>query len=514
MGRNNIAGKDKAAEAVKLNKLILLIGVVILYYISLPPVNFYIFAWVAFIPFFMIVLESPTIWKYGFFFGTAVGCSLFAFVIFIKIDEISFFHKVSLFFLIAILHGVVILLYVLIARNLQKRLKSIIIIDLLLALNWACAEYIANKILFGFSGYIIGLTQYQNPFIKPFISYFGMYGISFIVIFCNLQFYRIISMIRKNKMHLKLILGNIAPISILIFIIILSNILSKTDLNSKNTIGSIKIGLIQGNISKDEYSQASKYPAAKEKLFDKYLKLSQECILKYKSELIVWPESAVNAWLMRLSKYRDRILEFAKNNKVFMLIGTPDLEEDGSEKNSACVISPDGEICGKYDKNMLLPFAENNFLNGENSYPIQISSLNAGIRICYESVFPELTTSIVKKGANIMFYLSNHCDFGYSQFSYVNSAFTVFRAIENNIPVIQIINNGISQITLPDGSIPLKTTLYREELQCYDLTVRDKGITFYCNYGELMYNFIIFFLLSLFLVVNITPYLKHTKRKV
>ncbi|MFW6016976.1 MAG: nitrilase-related carbon-nitrogen hydrolase, partial [bacterium] len=215
--------------------------------------------------------------------------------------------------------------------------------------------------------------------------------------------------------------------------------------------------------------------------------MSYRASKNYETDIIAWPETSVHRWMMQLPEYRSELYKLAKEEKIYIIFGTPDLTVSDKEYNSVYVISPEGNILGKYNKSKLIPYWEKAFTQGQVIEPINTERFIAGINICSEVFLPEVAALHVKKGANILFIHSNNGMFGYTLAPYFSSAFSVFRAVENNVYVVQIMNNGISQIVSPSGNIPIKSKLFNEEIINYRVPVVESEGTFYTHNGELIY---------------------------
>ncbi|RLD17567.1 MAG: carbon-nitrogen hydrolase family protein [Caldiserica bacterium] len=101
------------------------------------------------------------------------------------------------------------------------------------------------------------------------------------------------------------------------------------------------------------------------------------------------------------------VLKAAKRNKVYIV--WPTYEKDEKEKkiyNTAVLISPSGEIIGKYRKTHL--FGDESIFKGGWVTPgkeipvFETEFANIGIMICYDGDFPEVARTLVKKGAEVI----------------------------------------------------------------------------------------------------------------
>ncbi|KAF2955398.1 hypothetical protein AS160_10555 [Marinitoga sp. 38H-ov] len=173
-----------------------------------------------------------------------------------------------------------------------------------------------------------------------------MIGLSFITTAINYWLYYLL----KNKKYKTFLI-----ISLLIFLLPNISFFSQKDVEEINQ-NKIKISIIQGNISTNEYKFAQSNNELSYEIFKKYINLSLKSIKEYSPHIIIWPETSVHRWMMRLPDYRNEILDFARNNNINLIIGTPDLTPEDKEYNSIFIISKNGKIIGKYYKNKLVPY--------------------------------------------------------------------------------------------------------------------------------------------------------------
>lgn len=108
--------------------------------------------------------------------------------------------------------------------------------------------------------------------------------------------------------------------------------------------------------------------------------------------------------------------------------------------------------------------------------------------ICYESIYGEYVTEYLKKGANVLFIMTNDSWWSDSQGHKQLLAYAKLRAIENRRDIARSANSGISAFINQKGDIV-------KELP-YDISGALKGnihlnsqLTFYSKYGDLIARF-------------------------
>jgi apolipoprotein N-acyltransferase len=152
-----------------------------------------------------------------------------------------------------------------------------------------------------------------------------------------------------------------------------------------------------------------------------YLRLTHESLAAEPAALVVWPENAMSFFLEDEPQYRRaiaRVLGPAGVSGVPLLAGGPRVADPGAARyqNAAFLLAPDGEITAVYEKQHLLPFAEyfplaslaslqrrfgrvREFVPGARTAPLPTPIGRAGIVVCNEAFFPEVTGRRVRDGA-------------------------------------------------------------------------------------------------------------------
>lgn len=475
---------------------------VVLFIPACPGFDIGLFGWVSFTPFFISLFNSERKVTVGLVYGLLIGSVIYGFVLTMQKGTLLF--RLTCWLVLIIIQGFVFALYGLLASIIQGKGHGILRCNLMLSIAWVVVEFITMKV---FSGFIVypGLTQYNNPMVLFLSRYLGLHGASFLVILSNSYFALVYVGFKgeENSTALKqYLLSPIVLVSAL-----LMGFLGSVYIRDPGTTQSMKISAIQANISPAEHALSSANPRSSEGIFDKYMNMTSKAVDEHNAELILWPETAVHRWILRLPSYRERLCGIAEEKGIYLVLGAPDLTEYDQEFNSVFVISPNGKVVDSYSKSRLVPLWEHNFTLGDKPRPLITSDFIAGVNICYEVLFPRVSAVHTANGANLLFVLSDNSVFGFTIAPYLSSAFSVFRAVENAMYVIQCMNTGPSLVVNPRGRIVGKSALFTEDVVSWDCPlVEERGLC-YAQYGEQLCWLIIFLFIC---YIFVSPGAKRT----
>ena len=265
----------------------------------------------------------------------------------------------------------------------------------------------------------------------------------------------------------------------------------------------IKISLIQPNIDQDRKWSRS----FRDSTFMILEELSGEALMS-EPDLIVWPETAVPAYIRHNAIYRGRVSRLVKSSGIPYLVGSQDYERAGENEylvyNSAFLFRPNGRMDDRhYNKIRLVPFGEKlpyeswfpglrgieygggHFSPGEEFTLFDVDGGYFGVLICFESIFPELSRQFCMEGANFLLNITNDAWFLKTSAPYQHASALPLRAIENRIYIGRSANTGISLIVDPLGRITESTPIFTKRVISGEIRARTAD-TFYLRHGDLI----------------------------
>ena len=437
----------------------------ILFTLSFPPFDLSFLAWFAWIPLWIGLERSG--WRNGFRLGYLSG-------LIFTLGSLNWIGNNSgTSFLIAASSMIGSVLYLSIYFGLFGYLlgKGGQVygnrVFLFAPLVWSGIEYIY---CWGFMGFPwISLAMTQNLFlpVQQLAEYGGIYIVSTWVLLINSAIYAIEFMDRTGRQQ-KLYWTGLTVFIVATFAFGGVRIWQTSHTDSP-TLG---VGVVQNNVEPRDKWVREKKQLNVEKL------LSQTDLARLEgAKVVIWPETAVPAYLMYYASLYNKINQFVNQNDISILTGSlhhSRLNNELQTYNAAFFFSPDSEV-KLYYKQHLVPFAERlplvdvfpwlkilnfgqaNFTPGTESsiYPLgsRSESANFGAMICYESSDPVLFRQFVLNGVQIMTIITNDGWLGHSLGPYQHLAIARLRSIEHRIPIVRSAQTGISAYIRPNGII-------------------------------------------------------------
>jgi len=213
----------------------------------------------------------------------------------------------------------------------------------------------------------------------------------------------------------------------------------------------------------------------------------------------IFPESPMNFMYETDPETRQFIDGFARKNNVSVLFNSAEPDAtNGKFFNSAVMVGPQGGEVAQYDKIYLLPFGEavpfplegllpgfvGNFSYGREYDLLPLGDAKAGVMICFESHFGQLSREYVRNGADAIIEMTNDGYLGPTPVLRQHLANAVFRAVETNRPVLRVTNVGITAYINERGEVLDPAQPYTEDTRVWSVAKSDGSQTFYVRYGD------------------------------
>lgn len=366
-----------------------------------------------------------------------------------------------------------------------------------LPVAWVAAEYARAQLLSGFPWASLGYTQYKILPLIQVADLAGVYGVSFLLMLANAVTFKLIKGF-LNLENYQYPLKSAAVLALLLFGTVWYGL---DQLNRLDTGPVARVVLVQGNIPQD----VKWNPAFVETTVATYERLSRQ-VASHGTDLVIWPESALPLFYQNEPLYADRLRLLARDLESALLFGSPAFErENGAVRylNSAFLIDGNGKDAGRSDKQHLVPFGEyvpfakflpfvhklvvgiGDFVPGKVLRPLPTTFGPVGVLVCFEGIFPEISRQYVNDGSKMLVNITNDAWFGRSSAPWQHLSMTVFRAVENRVPVARAANTGISAFISSRGEIEQATPLFVEQAVANEVRLGEGRRTLYSRTGDL-----------------------------
>jgi len=125
------------------------------------------------------------------------------------------------------------------------------------------------------------------------------------------------------------------------------------------------------------------------------------------------------------------------------------------------------------------------FTPGTKYTLMPVGSERAGVFICIESAYPWIARTFTAEGADVLINVSNDGYLGPTAVVQQHLANVVFRAVENDRPLLRVTNTGISAFITANGEVKDPTQTFRTAVRTWTMTRSRNEKTFYTNHGDL-----------------------------
>lgn len=380
-------------------------------------------------------------------------------------------------------------------------------------LLWTCLEFGKSHLLTGFPWENLAYSLHSNLHLIQIIDITGISGLTFLIVFINCMIYQTLTITAETKRQV--LLHGIAAVLIIgiVFIYGLYRFDSIKELQERSD--TIRVAVMQGNIDQSvKWDRNYQFQT---------LNIYRDLTLaasKNRPDLMVWPETAAPFFFQNVDEKHRFITNLARETDAHLLFGSPSYTNNGNMQffqNSAYLVDPKGIIVGRYDKVHLVPYGEyvplrrffffldklvvgvGDFKPGKTLKPLMIKENKAGVLICYEGIFPDISRNYKRQGASLLVNITNDAWFGRSSAPYQHLTMTAFRAVENRLYIVRAANTGISAVICPTGEIVAQTPLFEQAV--LDGTIHFMRYrTFYSQYGDI-FAYICFAELGIMIII-------------
>lgn len=468
--------------------------------LAFPPVDFTPAAFLSLVPFFYVLRRRRvtgfwSAFRPGFVAGVAFFIPLLYWLIFLSSQEMD--NPV-------VMSGPLILLVVL--QSLYWGLFSTaaacvrsgtrIPTWIYLPVLWVACEQLRSLFVLGFTWGALGYAGVDtNPVPAQFASLTGVLGVSFWMVLVNVLLLEAMLVRGPRRSRLSLACA-------IVFVLpwVHGSLVMRAGLPDDTR--TLRVAVVQPNIPAERKWDAD----YKDTSFEVLAALTR-LAGPQSPDLVVWPETAAPAYLLREPEYLAKVAAAAEAAGVPILTGCPDLDydrESGSvlTRNSVVLVTPEGNVVGTYDKIHLVPFGEvipfetvfpvlkkvdfgeADFAPGEERVVFDAGAVRFSVLICFEAIFPRLARQFVDHGAELLVNVTNDAWYGRTSMPFQHSAMSVMRSIENRRSLARSANSGVSLVTDPFGRIVSRLGIFERGVIVEDVALV-QSTSFYTRRGDI-----------------------------
>ncbi len=219
-------------------------------------------------------------------------------------------------------------------------------------------------------------------------------------------------------------------------------------------------------------------------------------LLREELDLVVWPEGAT-PYDPRGGRIGELMGNVARNARATVIFGggyrqpTTDPvtgRKYNQHRNSIYQVSQTGELLGRYDKMVPMPFGEyipfsdtfpvlkeiiegpGDFKPGEEPTRFQVGEYEVTTPICYEMILADFVEDHLAD-ADLMVNVTNDGWFGDTAAPHQHAMLSAIRSIELGMPVYRLAYTGVSMVISPTGHITDETEPFTEVARVVEVPV-------------------------------------------
>ena len=344
---------------------------------------------------------------------------------------------------------------------------------LVAAAAWVAFELVRGRLLTDLGLFVsnpwalAGYSQVGFSMLMQVASLTGIYGVSFALVAANAALAELWLRRRDaGRRWMPAAVGALPTLAALVF-----GAFALRDAEDRATPG-VAVAVIQADVDIGARFRPELYGQN----LDHYLGLTLQAIDEARPALVFWPEIALTFHLEEEPVYRRTIARVLEEGRVELVAGGPWGVPGDTPlyTNSVFVLDAQGEVRGRYDKQVLVPFAEytptagldfvrRNFgrvrvySRGTQSAPLPTLAGLAGIAVCNEVMLPELVRRRVLDGAEFLVNPSNDTWISERNWSRLTFQMALVRAIEQRRYLVRASTSGPSAIIDPWGRIQIQS---------------------------------------------------------
>jgi apolipoprotein N-acyltransferase len=464
---------------------------------SFPDFSFWPLAWIALVPLLLVIGRKPQPWRcfrLGWLFGSTFFYGSCYWLTYSMIHFGGFSAWLAFLLLLpgAVVMGIFPGVFAAVLACVVRRWGPAGMF--LSPLCWAALEW-ARLETTGQLWNALGYSQAYHPSLIQLASWGGVYAVSFSLVLVNAA-----GAFALLKRDARAFIASTIAVGV-VFSTAIFLMKTPEQIGNDSTEAATVIA-IQPNVPMDLVKTTDELA----QLTDRHLQMSEAALkavpVDGQPRLLVWPESPMNFTYGTDSSLREKLAQFARLHQTSILLNSQEVAPNDGIYNSALLINQAGGMVAQYDKIRLLPFGEyvplpqwlpgaglikavvGDFTPGTNYRLMPLGKVRTGVFICIESAYPAIARQFTREGADVLINISNDGYLGPTAVMRQHLANAVFRAVENQRPVLRITNSGITALITPRGEVRDATQGFTQDVRTWKVAGTDASPTFYTKHGD------------------------------
>ena len=458
---------------------------------AFPKISLFFLIWIAFIPLVRALMRSSV--KMSFIYGFVTGfvfnaAGLYWLVPMLHFNTGSYVQALvaacALWAYLSLYWGA----WSFFLNVARKYFYSPWIISVFASCVWVLLEYMRSYFLTGFPWMLVGYSQYKFTEIIQISEFTAVYGVSFLIIICNMFFYFWI----ENKKGNKYLFAALALMAVMA-------VFGAFRLDKFKFFGDkvLTAAIIQPSV--DQYKKWDQ--TYKDDILFDLEKYALE-VSELKADIAVWPETALPDFIPADKQTYKTAKRITNTAGAFSIIGAPYSDGTGRLFNAVFYFGNDGAgYRAIHMKNHLVPFGEyvpfqdflsrffgilnqlGSFTRGRDARVFTNNEIYAGATLCSENFSPDISRRFCLNGAKVLTNHTNDAWFFDTAAPHQHFMMNVFRAVENRKAMLVSANSGISGIIEASGRIVASTKAMEPDFLSGEFLQNDYN-SFYTRYGD------------------------------
>jgi apolipoprotein N-acyltransferase len=439
-----------------------------------PPMGLHALHWFAFVPLLWALRpgDQGTNFRLGYLTGIAAVFVLFIWLV----DTITVFSNIPLplaaaiDLLFASVFGLPYGILALAVDPLRRRYGAGWIF--LFPAVWVGFEYMQPALF----PYFQGVGQYRVPWVWQLASVFGAMGVSYLLLLVNSA---LASVVIARREGVRTPVAAVAAVAA-IFVANLG-FGAWRYAHVKEVLAAAPV--LNAAVLQQKVSMVERIEQRGAETLKSWLRLTA-MVANEHPDLVVWPEGSVG-FNPNEGKPKEIFSELTRRGGFDFLIGggtfsqAPEDPKRRAAWNSAYMFDKNGEITGRYDKMVPLPFGEylpwpvsylkeyiegvGDFRAGTEAVRFTTKGYTFTTPICYEAILEGQMRRMMD--ADLFVNITNDGWFGDTAAPHQHAMLAAVHAMEFGRPMLRVAYTGVSMVIEPSGDIPVYSTPFTDVAQ-------------------------------------------------